>query len=414
MPRRLAEKVGFELKNLTRPGLHAVGGVPGLCLNVRSREARSWILRLALGGKRREMGLGPYPEVSFKAAKEKAAAARELLRQGTDPIAAARATRSALVADRAAALTFDQCATAYIAAQSAGWRNAKHGDQWANTLRDYASPIIGKMLVRDVETSHVVRILTRDDFWTTKTETASRVRGRIERVLAWATTSGYRSGENPARWKGHLDNLLPKTSKVSKVEHHAALDWREVGAFMARLRQQQGMGARALEFAILTAARSGEVRGALWTEIDLAAATWTVPAGRMKAEREHTVPLSGPALELLRALPRMAGTDLVFPSSQLSPLSDMTLAAVLRRMKVDATPHGFRSTFRDWAAESTSYPREVCEMALAHTIASAVEAAYRRGDLMAKRTRLMRDWATYCGRVPAAATVTTINERAAS
>ena len=412
MPKRMAEKRGFELSKLVEPGFHPIGGVPGLYLNVANRDARSWILRLSVGGRRREMGLGPYPEVSHVQAKDKAKAARDLARQGIDPIDQARKARSLLAADRGRQLTFDACAEAYIAAHAAGWRNAKHGDQWKNTLATYASPVIGRMLVRDVETAHVVKILTRDDLWTTKTETASRVRGRIERVLGWATTSGYRDGENPARWRGHLDNLLPKQSAVATVEHHAAYPWRTVGAFVTELRQQQGMGARALEFAILTAARSGEVRGATWSEIDLDAATWTIPAGRMKAKAEHVVPLSKPALELLRALPRMAGTDLVFPGSTLAPLSDMTLAAVMRRMKVDATPHGFRSTFRDWCSEATNYPREVAEKSLAHTIPSAVEAAYRRGSLLEKRRRLMTEWATYCGRVPAAATVTTINAAA--
>ena len=410
MPRRMSEKRGFELTKLRTPGRHPAGGVPGLYLNVNNPDARSWILRLSVGGRRRDMGLGPYPEVSHVQAKEKARAARELARQGVDPIDGARKARSALVADRAAQITFDDAAKAYIAAHAAGWRNAKHGDQWRNTLRDYASPVIGRMLVRDVDTAHIVKILS--PIWAEKTETASRVRGRIERVLSWATTSGYRDGDNPARWRGHLDNLLPKASQVSTVEHHAAYPWRSVGAFVAELRQQQGMGAQALEFAILTAARSGEVRGATWSEIDMDAATWTIPAGRMKAKAEHIVPLPKPALALLQALPRMAGTDLVFPSQSLTPLSDMTLSAVMRRMKVDATPHGFRSTFRDWCSEATNFPREVAEKCLAHAIPSAVEAAYRRGALLDKRRRLMSEWAAFCGRLPAAASVTSIKQAA--
>ena len=407
MPKRMAEKRGFEISKLKTPGVHPVGGVPGLYLNVNSPEARSWILRLSVGGRRPEMGLGSYPEVSHVQAKEKAKAARDLARHGIDPIDEARNARSLLAAARGRQLTFDQCAEQYITAHAAGWRNAKHADQWKNTLATYASPVIGKLLVRDVETPHLVKILT--PIWPTKTETASRVRGRIERVLGWATTSGYRTGENPARWRGHLENLLPKQSQVATIEHHAAHSWRTVGAFMSRLREQDGMGARALEFAILTAARSGEVRGATWAEIDLDEALWTIKATRMKAKAEHVVPLSKPALKLLRALPRMAGTDLVFPSNRLSPLSDMTLAAVMRRMQVAATPHGFRSTFRDWCSESTNYPREVAEKSLAHTIPSAVEAAYRRGSLLDKRRRLMAEWATYCGRVPTVATVTAIN-----
>jgi integrase len=407
MPKRMAEKRGFELSKLVKPGLHAIGGVPGLYLNVANKNARSWILRLTVAGKRREMGLGPYPEITHVQAKEKAKAAREAVRQGIDPIDQARKARSLLAADRAGQLAFDDCAAAYIQAHAAGWRNVKHGDQWKNTLATYASPVIGKLLVRDVETAHVVKILS--PIWATKTETASRVRGRIERVLGWATTSGYRSGENPARWHGHLENLLPKQSQVTTVEHHAAHPWRTVGAFMAVLRQQASTGAKALEFVILTAARSGEVRGATWSEVDLHEALWTIPATRMKAKAEHQVPLSKPALALLRALPRMAGTDLVFPSGKLAPLSDMTLSAVLRRMKIDATPHGFRSTFRDWCSESTNYPREVAEKSLAHAIPSAIEAAYRRGTLLEKRRRLMAEWATYCGRIPVAAPVTSIN-----
>lgn len=400
---------GFQISKASAPGLHFVGGGLGLALQVSASGGRSWVVRLTIGGKRREMGLGSYPEVGLAKAKELATSARDLVRKGVDPVAERQAARSSLAAARVGALTFDQCATAYIAAHAAGWSNAKHCDQWRNTIRDYASPVIGRMLVRDVATEHVVRILTRDDLWTTKTETASRVRGRIERVLSWATTSGYRSGENPARWRGHLENLLPKTSKIASVEHHAAHPWRTVGAFMAALRQQDGMGARALEFVILTAARSGEVRGATWAEIDLGDALWTIPAGRMKAKVEHVVPLSKPAVALLRALPRMAGTDLVFPARSLKPLSDMTLAAVLRRMNVDGTPHGFRSTFRDWCSEATSYPNEVAEKCLAHAIASAVEAAYRRGALLDKRRNLMGEWATFCGRLPIPATVTPIN-----
>ena len=242
--------------------------------------------------------------------------------------------------------------------------------------------------------SHVVKIL--EPIWNTKTETATRLRGRIESVLDWATVRGFRHGENPARWKGHLDKILPKPSKVTKVEHHVALPVDDIGAFMAELRKREGVAARALEFAILTAARSGEVRGATWSEIDLDSGVWIIPGERMKAGREHRVPLSEGAIKLLQALPRFGHTDLVFVAPRGGMLSDMTMTAVMRRMEVDAVPHGFRSTFRDWAAERTAYPRDVAEMALAHTIGDKVEAAYRRGDLFEKRCRMMADWAAFC------------------
>jgi integrase len=251
-------------------------------------------------------------------------------------------------------------------------------------------------MVRNVELANVLAVL--EPIWTEKTETATRLRGRIEQVLDWATARGYRDGLNPARWRGHLDKLLARPSKVADVEHHAALPFTEIGDFMLRLRDAEGMGACALEFAILTAARSGEVRGATWTEIDLKAAVWTVPGNRIKMGREHRVPLSPPVIALLNALRRMAGTDFLFPAPRGGTLSEMTLSAVVRRMKVAAVPHGFRSTFRDWASERTNYPRDVAEMALAHAIGDRVEAAYRRGDLFEKRRRLMADWAAFCGR----------------
>ena len=316
----------------------------------------------------------------------------------------ARAAISARRASRAKDLTFKQAAVAYIAAHEAGWRNAKHAAQWKSTLETYAYPVVGSLLVRDIDLTHVLAIL--EPLWKTKTETATRLRGRIEQVLDWATARGHRDGLNSARWRGHLDKMLARPSKVARVVHRAALPVAEVGSFMAALREADGVGARALEFAILTAARSGEVRGASWSEIDLDTATWTIPGERMKMGREHRVPLSGPAVKLLRALTRVAGSDLVFPAPRGGQLSDMTLTAVLRRMKIPAVPHGFRSTFRDWASERTNYPRDAAEMALAHAIGDKVEAAYRRGDLFDKRRRMMADWATFCGRLPAGNNVT--------
>lgn len=352
------------------------------------------------------MGLGPFPEVTLAKARERAREARELVRSGVDPIQRQREAASALRAAAAAALTFDDCAASYIKAHEAGWRNVKHAQQWRNTLKTYATPVFGPLLVRDVALPHVLAAL--EPIWTTKNETASRLRSRIELVLDWATARGLRDGLNPARWRGHLDKLLAKPSKVKKAEHHAALPVGNVGEFMAQLRNVEGMGARALEFAILTAARSGEVRGAKWGEIDLRAKVWTIPAERMKASKEHRVPLSAQAVALLKGLPRVDAAELVFPSPKGGALSDMTLTAVTRRMKVDAVPHGFRSTFRDWVAERTNYPREVAEMALAHTIGDKVEAAYRRGDLFEKRRHLMNEWAEYLGRIERPAEVVDI------
>lgn len=410
---RVAKELSvLAVSRLTKPGMHAVGQVPGLYLQVFDTGARTWILRMSIGGKRRDMGLGGYPAVPLAQAREKAREKREAASEGRDPIAERRAARSALKAARAAAVTFEECAAAYMKAHEAGWKNAKHGQQWANTLRTYAYPVMGSLLVRDVGLPHVLSVL--EPIWRDKTETASRLRSRMELVLDWATARGYREGLNPARWRGHLDKLLPKPGKVSRVEHHPALPVTQLGEFMQRLRAVDGAGARALEFTILTAARSGEVRGATWDEIDLKAATWIVPAERMKAGKEHRVPLSPAAVKLLKAQPRMAETNLVFPAPRGGQLSDMTMTAVMRRMDVPAVPHGFRSTFRDWASERTSYPHEMAEMALAHTIGDKVEAAYRRGDLFEKRRRMMADWAAFCARVEPTGEVIPLKKRQAS
>ena len=415
MPKKAKELGPLDVKRLVEPGLHAVGGVAGLHLQILPSGGRSWVLRIVIGGKRREVGLGGFPDVPLALAREKAREVREAVQQGRDPIAERAAARSALAAQRGAEITFDECAEKFISAKSAEWKNAKHVAQWSATLTTYASPVVGTMQVRDIELSHVVKILEKDDFWTTKTETASRVRGRIEAVLDWATVRGYRKGENPARWKGHLDKVLAAPKKVQKVEHHAALPVDEIGAFMRDLREREGIAARALEVLILTAARSGEVRGMTWGEINLDEAVWIVPAERMKAKREHRVPLSVRVIEVLRSLPVVAG-ELVFPGMRDgSPLSDMTLTAVLKRMgRADLTAHGFRSSFRDWAAEHTNYPREVAEMALAHTIGDKVEAAYRRGDLFEKRRRMMEDWSRFCDIVQATGAVVPIRAKDAA
>lgn len=398
MPKKADELGPLEVSRLTEPGLHFVGVVAGLALKVSVTGARSWILRATVGNRRRDIGLGGYPDVTLAGAREAARNARSKIKEGIDPVDDARAARSKLIAEAVSGILFDEAASKYITAHEAGWKNTKHASQWRNTLETYAFPVIGKMRVKDIQTAHVMQVL--EPIWTAKPETASRVRSRIELVLDWAKVRGYRKGENPARWKGHIDKLLPKRSEVASVEHHAALPFREIGAFMVSLRKVEGMGARALEFAILTAARSGEVRGATWDEIDLKEATWTIPAARMKAKKEHRIPLADAALELLRILPRMVGTDLVFPSSRNEMLSDMTLSAVLRRMgRSDITGHGFRSTFRDWAGETTAYPREVIEHALAHRLKDKAEAAYQRGTLFDKRRKLMDDWAAFCAKV---------------
>jgi integrase len=399
---KLAKELGpLAVSRLAVPGMHFVGGVSGLALHITPTGARSWILRVMVGAKRREMGLGSYPSVSLASARDKGREKRNLIEEGVDPLAARRAAKSALIATSASARTFRQCCDAYIEAHESTWRNVKHGQQWRNTLGQYAYPVMGAMIVRDVELSHVLRVL--EPIWHEKTETASRLRGRIESVLDWATVRGYREGLNPARWKGHLDHLLPARKRSARVVHHEALAMDDVGIFMQRLRKAEGVGALALEFLVLTAARSGEVRGATWDEIDTRKKVWTIPGTRMKAGKEHRVPLSAAALAVLgkaRRLPRLADTNFVFPAPRGGALSDMTLTAVMRRMEVAAVPHGFRSTFRDWSSERTDYPRDAAEMALAHAIGDKVEAAYRRGDLFEKRRQMMSDWASFVATVP--------------
>lgn len=415
MPKLAREMSPLAVTKLTAPGLHFVGVVPGLALQVTGTGARSWALRVVIAGKRRDMGLGNFPSVTLAQAREAAREARKLIRQGVDPIEHQRAAQSALAAAVASALTFRKTAEAYMAVHEAGWKNAKHAKQWAATLEQYAYPTMGALLVRDVQKEHVLEVLR--PIWTTKNETAVRLRGRIESVLSYAMQAGYRpEGLNPARWKDGLDELLAAPSKVNKRQHHAAVPVGEIGAFMVKLREAEGMGARALEFAILTAARSGEVRGATWAEIDRGAKVWNVPGSRMKAGKDHRVPLTAEALALLdkvAAMPRLADSDCVFQAPRGGVLSDMTLTACMRRMGVQAVPHGFRSTFRDWAAECTSYPRDMAEMALAHAIADKVEAAYRRGDMFEKRRRMMSDWAAFLARVELPAEVIDMSSRRA-
>lgn len=389
MPKLARQMGALEVKRLTDAGLYMVGGVSGLCLNISKTGARSWILRTVIGGKRSDVGLGPYPEVTLAIATEKAAAIKSDIRNGINPVLKRQQDRSHL------GWTFRRCASEYVKLHSAGWKNVKHAAQWEATLEKYVYPNIGPKPVKDISASDVLACI--EPMWLSKTETATRVRGRIEAILGWAASRDLRSKENPARWKGGLEHSLPKPSKVSKVVSHKALPFRDIYGFMQRLTASNGMGARALEWVILTACRSGEARGATWAEIDLQENMWIIPAGRMKADREHRVPLSKAAIDFLDKLPRFKtdGPDYLFPSSANKQLSDMTLTAVLRRLKIDVTAHGFRSTFMDWAAETTAYPQEVRELALAHSIANKTESAYRRGDMLDKRRNLMNDWASF-------------------
>ncbi len=393
MPKLAKELSAIAVLKINTPGLHFVGWVPGLALQVKSTGAKSWILRSVIGGKRRDMGLGSYPSVSLSQARQKASEARELVRQGIDPIEKQRSSLSALKASLASQLTFEETARAYLQAHEPTWKNTKHSQQWRNTLKTYVYPIFGDLLVRDIQKEHVLEVLK--PIWNTKNETASRLRGRIELVLSYAMQAGYRpEGLNPARWKGGLDKLLAAPSKIQQTKHFRALPADEMTSFIAKLSSAEGQGARALEFAILTAARSGEVRGALWSEVNLKSKIWTIPASRMKAAKEHRIPLSNAAVRLLSSLPK-TDSEIVFLAPKGGQLSDMTLTGVLRRMGINATAHGFRSTFRDWVAEKTNFPNEVAEMALAHTISNKSEASYRRGDLFQKRTEMMERWAEF-------------------
>lgn len=377
-------------------GMHADGG--GLYLQVTATGGRSWIFRYMLNGRAREMGLGPLQLVTLAEARLLAQACRQQRYAGIDPIDARKASREKAERDVSNIMTFKQCAESYIASHSAGWRNEKHGDQWRNTFKTYAWDHIGSLPVQEVGVDHVIKIL--EPIWSGKTETASRLRGRIESVLDWATARGFRRGENPARWRGHLDQLLPPPSKVRQVKHFSALPFNEVASFMRELTKHPGTSSDALQFSILTAARTSEVCGARWEEIHAKDKVWIIPKERMKAGVEHRVPLSDQALAILKR--RYNGnekpdTGFVFSIKGEGPLSTMAMLKLLARMnKKDITVHGFRSTFRDWAAESTNFSREVCEMALAHTVGDKVEAAYRRGDLLSKRVELMKAWGHFC------------------
>lgn len=397
MARTINRLSARKVETLTKPGMFNDGG--GLYLQVTAgadgTARKSWLFRYVIDLRERQMGLGPLSDVTLADARLRASEARQLRRAGRDPIIERNAMRSENSLAAAKSVSFDECATAYIDAHRAGWRNVKHANQWTNTIKSYCSPVFGKFPVQVIDVVLVMNAI--EPIWNTKPETAGRLRGRIERILDWAKVRGYRDGENPARWRGHLDHLLPAKGKVHKVKHHAALPYAEMPAFMSELKTRDAVAARALEIAVLTATRTGEVLGAKWSEIDVINKVWIIPAERMKAGVEHRVPLSDPAVKLFEHMIAIKKNDHVFPGDRHDGLSDMALLMLLRRMgHSDITTHGFRSTFRDWVEERTDTPRAVVEMALAHTIGDAVEAAYRRGDLLEKRRILMCKWAAFC------------------
>lgn len=417
MPKKAKELSAIEIRQIVKTGLHPVGGVSGLMIQVSAGGSKSWILRVSTGevrtskaGKpfqaRRDIGLGGFPDVSLLMARQKARELREQLTSGIDPIADKKAAKAALSASRAMQITFEDAAYRCHAIKE--FSNVKHRKQWIATLENYAFGHIGKLPVASIELPHVLMVL--EPIWREKTETASRIRQRIESVLTWATVAKHRKGDNPAKWDGNLKELLPAPKKIKKVKHHTALHWDLVPSFMADLRKRKGIAPRALEFAILTACRSGEVRGARWDEIDIAAKVWSVPAERMKARKLHRVPLSDAALALLEALPRMAGSELVFTAPRGGELTDAAMPKVLERMEVEAVPHGFRSSFKDWCRSATAYADEVSELALAHVNSDATRAAYARDELLPKRARLAEDWANYLAKPVAMADVVSIGE----
>lgn len=392
-----------QIENLSVPGTYEDGD--GLRLVVKASGKKSWVLRFQLAGKRREMGLGGFPEVKLKDARSEAGSQRQLIQKKIDPLVERETTRLALakavLAEQAKAVTFKTLALDYIASHRAGWKNVKHAQQWENTLDTYAYPVLDNLNAAEVTTDHVLKVLL--PIWTSKAETATRVRNRIEMILDAAKAKGLREGENPARWRGHLDKLLPPRSKVTTVVHHPALPWVEMPAFMKEIGKHQELSYKAMQLTILTACRTNEVLGAIWDEVDLNKGIWKIPPHRMKAAKEHRVPLSPAAVDLLKGLARISGSAFIFPGAKEGKsLSNMSMLMGLRRMgRTDLTMHGFRSTFRDWAAESTQYPREVCEQALAHVRQDKTEAAYFRGDLFEKRQAMMSDWAVFVNKTAA-------------
>ena len=416
MPKEAKELTALAIKNLKHsqkkqyPEKHAVGGVSGLLIQVTEKNSKSWLLRTTIAGKRRLIGLGPYPEISLKDAREYAAQQKQKIREGIDPVDERKKAKAALKAEKLRGTTFNTVLQEYLDNKLSD-KGEKSQRQWRSTLNTYAVPVIGELLVDDIDVHHILRIL--EPIWNTKTETASRLRGRIEAVITYATVKGYRaSNDNPARWAGHLKEILPMPSKIQNTKHMPAIAFKRIPQWFAYLQNRQGMSARALEFLALTAVRSGEVRGATWSEINTDEKLWVIPAERMKMRREFRIPLSPQALEILDKLPHFKDSEYIFPAPKGGMLSDMALSSVMRKMHIaqydidregwvdsttkrPAVPHGLRSSFRDWAGETTDYPREIIELCLAHDIAGGVERAYRRGDVLDKRRMLMDHWAMY-------------------
>ena len=385
--------VPVDLPRIKEAGMYPDGN--GLYLRVKPNGAKAWVLRYQLDGRRRDAGLGPFPDITLAKAREEADKRRRELREGVDPIEHRRAAARARRVETIRAMSFWECAEKYIDTFSPEWKNSKHRAQWPSTLQKYALPIIGDMNVAEISTDDVLRVL--NPIWKTKPETASRVRGRIETVWDWAKARKLCAGENPALWRGNLDKLLPRRNKKRTVRHHPALPYVEIPEFMAALRANASISARALEFTILTAARTSEAIESTWSEVDLDAKLWIIPKERMKAGAEHRIPLTDAAVAMLRSLPSKEGNPYVFPGArQKRPLSNMAMLELLRDMRKGLTVHGFRSTFRDWCAEQTNFPREIAEKALAHTVGDETERAYQRGDLLEKRGKLMQAWARFC------------------
>lgn len=406
MPKKASELGPLDVKRLSEPGLHFVGGVAGLGLQITDSGTKSWVLRSMVGGKRRKMGLGGFPDVTLADARNAARVAKEKIRNGVDPIDEAKQNRRTLAASRAKDVTFRKCAEQYISAHKASWKNSKHQAQWENSLETYAYPVIGDLWVRDVKLEHIMQIL--EPIWHSKTETAKRLRGRMASVLDSAITKGWRDHTNPARWQGVLQTLLPSPNKIAKSKHFPAVPVAEMSTAFQQIKAQPGTSAKALQFLILTNVRSHNVRHARWCEIDMQTKTWLIPGEdsddskqRMKTGVSHRVPLSGEALRLLESIPRVAGTDLIFPSPRKNvPLSDMAMSKLMKDMGINGVPHGFRSTFRDWTVERTNFPEEVTRRAMAHAVGDKTDAAYLRSDVFQRRRKLMEMWANFCTDLP--------------
>lgn len=412
MGRSIGRLNALQVNKLAKPGYYPDGG--NLYLQVGASGSKSWLFRYAVGGRERQMGLGSLTAFTLSEARHRAKDQRKLLADGLDPLAIKQESQLQRRLADSNIITFDKAAAAFIESHSPGWKNAKHGDQWRNTLATYASPVFGAMPVSTINKALVLRVL--EPIWQTKNETASRLRGRIEKILDWAKAQDYRTGDNPAAWKGHLAAVLPAPGKVQKTEHHPALPWAQIGTFIRDLRAMPGSAALATELIILTACRTSEALNSTWSEFDLAGALWTIPALRMKSGKEHVIPLSAAASSVLaKAREESNDSDFVFSGRNGKALSNMSCLAVLKRMgRGDLTVHGFRSTFRDWAGESTAHPREVIEHALAHLLKDKAEAAYQRGTLLEKRRALMGDWGAYCNTVSTTGDVVAIRAKVAA